>query len=42
MNEMNIHQSGGIGDHRMAAIENADFHCLIRGDIGYELHADIF
>src|SRR5690606_31913256 len=40
MDEMDVHEAGWIGDHRMTAIEDADFHQFPWRHVLHELHSD--
>ena len=36
VDEVDVHQPGGIGDDRVAAVQDADLHVLERGHVGDE------
>ena len=41
VDEVDVHQARGVGDDRVAAVQDADLHVLERGDVGHELGADL-
>ena len=41
VDEVDVHEAGGIGDDRVAAVQDADLHHLEGGDVGDELGADL-
>ena len=41
VDEVNVEQAGGIGDRRMAAVENPDLHEFVRGDVARERDPDL-
>ncbi len=42
VHEVDVEKCCRIGDRRMAAVEDADLHQLVRRDIGHELYAHLF
>ena len=41
VHEMDVEQAGGIGDRRVAAVEDADLHQFVGRDVGGEGDADL-
>ena len=41
VDEVDVHEAGRIGDDRVAAVEDADLHQLVGGDVLDELDADL-